>query len=95
VVDVQLPAGVRADESLLAALRGTPYVTGVEAREPGFVRILLGSLDAGVSAVLPLPLRFAGSGRLRGLGVIAYPAAMPADMTVLAPRELSLSAPAE
>jgi hypothetical protein len=95
VVDVQLPAGVRADESLLAALRGAPYVTSVEAREPGFVRILLGSLDAGVSAVLPLPLRFTGSGRLHGLGVVAYPAAVPADMTVLAPRELSLSAPAE
>lgn len=95
VLDLQLPAGVRADDALLSALRGAPYVTHVEAREPGFVRVTLGSLDSGVSALLPLPLRFSGSGSLRGLGVVAYPAADPADMTILAPRVLSLSAPAE
>ena len=95
VVDVQLPAGVRADEALLAALRGAPYVSSADAREPGFIRVVLGSVDNGVRVLLPLPLRFTGSGRLRGLGVVAYPAATPEDMSVLAPRVLSLSAAAE
>jgi hypothetical protein len=91
VVEVQLPAGVRADDTLLATLRGAPGVQRVEPREPGFVRITLSPLSAQSRVTLALPLRFAGSGQLRGLGVVAYPADAPSDTTVLAPRVLPVA----
>jgi hypothetical protein len=91
VVEVQLPAGVRADAALLDALRNAPSVLRAAPRAPGFVRITLGPLSAQGRVVLPLPLRFAGSGRLRGLGVSAAPADAPSDLTVLAPRALDVT----
>jgi hypothetical protein len=94
VVELQLPAGVRADTALLDALRAAPSVLRAEPRAPGFVRITLGPLAASMRIVLPLPLRFAGSGRLRGLGVSASPADAPGDTTVLAPRVLEVAVPA-
>jgi hypothetical protein len=93
LVEVQLPAGVRADTALLAALRAAPTVLRVEPRAPGFVRVTLGPLSAQGRVVLPLPLRFAGAGRLRGLGVSASPADAPGDATLLAPRPLDVRPP--
>lgn len=92
LVEVQLPAGVRADATLLSALRSATHVLAAEPRAPGFLRITLGALPAQGRAVLPLPLRFTGAGRLRGLGVSAAPADAPGDTTVLAPRALAVRA---
>ncbi len=94
VIELQLPAGVRADDALLAVLRGAPHVLRAEPRAPGFVRITLGTLSASERAVLPLPLRFTGAGRLRGLAVVGAPLGAPSDMTILAPRVLSVPAAA-
>jgi hypothetical protein len=86
VLDIQLPAGVEAEGQLVEALLATGSVRAAEPREPGFVRVHLAPLAEGTSAILPLPLRWTGSGTLTGLGVIAYPLSAPDAMAVLAPR---------
>jgi hypothetical protein len=94
VVDLQLPAGVEAGEALREALRSAAGVTGVEVREPGFLRVRLAPMDDGTARTLPLPLRWTVRGRLRGLGAVAYPLGRPGAMTSLAPRPLEIRAPA-
>jgi hypothetical protein len=54
------------------------------------VRIVLGPLESGVAAVLPLPLRWSVRGDLRGLGVIAHPADDPGAASILPPRVLTV-----
>jgi hypothetical protein len=90
LVEIALPAGVNADEGLLSALRGSSQVAYAEARTPGFVRVRLQPMANGTQAVIPLPLRWSVRGTVRGLGVVAYPEDDPADMTVLAPRDIGL-----
>jgi hypothetical protein len=90
IVEVQLPAGVLADADLLAALAAQGAVADVEARAPGFLRFRLGPMAAEADVRISLPLRFLGSGRVRGLGAVAYPEAEPQRTTVLRPRSLSL-----
>jgi hypothetical protein len=92
VVELQLPTGVRADEALVAALRGARGVRAVEARAPGFLRVTLSRMDAAQEVVLPLPLRWTATGTLSGLAVVAYPASRPGQMTVLGPRRLPIGA---
>lgn len=90
IVEVQLPAGVAADDALVAAVRGSTGVSGAEAREPGFLRIVLSPMERENRVVVPLPLAWRAQGSLRGLGVIAYPESRPSAMSSLAPRPLAI-----
>jgi len=90
VVDLQLPAGVDARESLLDVVLAAPGVRHAEPRRPGFVRVWLEPLAEGTQTVIPLPIRWSARGRLRGLGAMAYPQGRPAAMTMLAPAELDI-----
>jgi hypothetical protein len=90
IVDVQLPAGVEADDRLLASLRANGAVRSVEAREPGFVRLRLVALEPQQTVAIPLPLRWRASGSVRGLAVVAYDAASPERMSVLPSRVLEV-----
>ena len=90
IVDVQLPAGVEADERLLGSLRANGAVRSVEAREPGFVRLRLVPLEPQQTVAIPLPLRWRASGSVRGLAVVAYDAASPERMSVLPARVLEV-----
>ncbi|UJR86143.1 alpha-2-macroglobulin family protein [Sandaracinus amylolyticus] len=92
VVELQLPAGVEADDALLDLLRGRGALH-VERREPRFVRVTLPAMERGVAAVLPLPLRWSVHGTLEGLAVVAHPADDPGAITVLAPRALAVAPP--
>lgn len=91
VVELQLPAGVEADARLLGALRASGAVTAAEAREPGFVRLRLVSLEPQQEVVIPLPLRWRAAGRVRGLAVVAYESGSPDQMSVLPPRALEIA----
>jgi hypothetical protein len=90
VLDIQLPPGVEADEALLQRF-GEGGLGSAVAREPGFVRATMAAAGEGVTAVVSLPLRWTVSGDLTGLGVVAYPADDPSQMTVLAPRTLTIA----
>ncbi|MBK8171255.1 MAG: hypothetical protein IPK60_13040 [Sandaracinaceae bacterium] len=92
VLDISLPAGAIADDVFLSVLRGASNVAGVENREPGFVRITLRGLATDAPCVLPLPLSWQLAGTISGLGIVAYPEADPAAMTVIAPRSFVLDA---
>ncbi|MCB9600275.1 MAG: hypothetical protein H6724_12135 [Sandaracinus sp.] len=92
VLEVQLPAGVEADERLLAALRANGVVRDAEAREPGFVRLTLVPLEPQQQVAIALPLRWRAAGRVRGLAVVGYSAATPERMTVLPARVLEVGA---
>lgn len=93
VIDVSLPAGIDAEDGLLASLRAVGDVVRAEAREPGMVRITLARMSAGTETILPLPLRWTVRGELRGLAAVAYPAGDPGAMSVLPARELAIRAP--
>lgn len=93
VVDVQLPAGVEADERLRGAIESVSGVTRAEARAPGFLRVTLAPMDDGTERTIPLPLRWTVRGTLRGLGAVAYPLGHPGHMTSSPPRELTIGAP--
>lgn len=90
VIDLQLPAGVDAEESLLETVRMTAGVRDAEPRRPGFLRIWLEPMADGVQTSIPLPIRWSVRGRLHGLGAMAYPRAEPQAMTVLPPRTLNI-----
>lgn len=94
VLDIQLPAGVRADERLLQGLRSSSVVLGAEARSPGFVRLRLAPLAAESRTAVGLPLPWRARGQVRGLAVVAYPGDRPHAMTVLPPRLLDVRAEA-
>ena len=92
VLEVQLPAGVEADDRLLAALRANGVVRDAEAREPGFARMTLAPLEPQQQVAIALPLRWRAAGRVRGLAVVGYSAATPERMTVLPARVLEVGA---
>lgn len=91
ILDIQLPAGVQADEQLLAGLRSSSVVRLAEARSPGFVRLTLAPLAAESRTAVSLPLPWRASGRVRGLAVVAYPGDRPHAMTVLPSRVLDVT----
>ena len=90
LVDLQLPAGVDASDTLLEVVERSPGVRRVEPRRPGFLRIWLETLAEGTQTVIPLPIRWTAHGRIRGLGAMAYPQGRPQAMTTLAPAELDI-----
>ncbi|MCB9629617.1 MAG: hypothetical protein H6725_19795 [Sandaracinaceae bacterium] len=94
VVELQLPAGVRDDEALAAALSAPAVVLSAEVRRPGFVRLTLASLNAEQSHNVPLTFRWTTPSAVRGLGAAGYDASHPTRMTVLPPRTLT-PAPAD
>jgi hypothetical protein len=78
VVEIDLPAGAELDEPTRARLRER---TGEDAALEGrTLRLRLRALPPGAYARLPLPVRWATGGRLRGLGVVAYDAAEPPSL---------------
>ena len=89
VLEVQLPAGVIADDAALRLLGASSAVLRATRRRPGFVRLDLTPMAAETTQTIPLPLTWRSPSTVRGLGAIAYPAGQPYNMTVLAPRALS------
>ncbi|MBX3271266.1 MAG: hypothetical protein KF729_13450 [Sandaracinaceae bacterium] len=81
VVEIELPAGSELDEPtrerLASLLRADAHMEGRTLILP------LRALSPGGWVVLPLPVRWALSGSLRGLGVVAYDALGPDRADVL------------
>jgi hypothetical protein len=90
VLHIQLPAGARADEALLAAIRSAPGVVSAELRTPGLVRVRLVSMASGVDLRIPLPLSWMVRGTVHGLAVVAFEAAVPGRMTILPQRTFTI-----
>ncbi len=86
IVDVQLPAAVEVDDALLQRLEANAAVRRAEARRPGFLRLWLAPLAPQVDVSIPLSLRWQAAGTVRGLGLVAYAADRPDQMTVVPPR---------
>lgn len=93
IVELQLPAGVSADEALEAALAGPAIVLSAEVRRPGFVRLTLAPLNAEQVHNVPLTFRWASPSTVQGLGAVGYELSHPTRMTVLPPRALTPAAP--
>jgi len=93
VIELQLPAGVPADEALEAALAAPAVVLTAEVRRPGFVRLTLAPLNAEQRHSVPLAFVWTSLSPVRGLGAAGYDASHPTRMTVLPPRVLTPSAP--
>ncbi|MBX7194248.1 MAG: hypothetical protein K1X94_19490 [Sandaracinaceae bacterium] len=90
VLHVQLPAGARADDALLGAIRSAPGVTSAELRTPGLVRIRLVSLASGTDTRITLPLSWMVRGTVHGLAVVAFEANVPGRMTILPQRAFTI-----
>jgi hypothetical protein len=90
IVEVQLPAGVEADEALLEVVRSSPDVRDAAARHPAFLRVWLEPMEEGTHRVVPLPIRWTARGSLLGLGAVAFPEDRPGAMMVLPPRTLEV-----
>jgi hypothetical protein len=92
VIELQLPAGVPADEALEEALAAPAVVLSAEVRRPGFVRLTLAPLNAEQRHSVPLTFVWTSTSSVRGLGAAGYEASRPARMTVLPPRVLTPAA---
>ena len=88
VVDIQLPASAVVDEGFLRAVQAASSVRKVEVREPGFLRVHLVQLRDGQAVTFALPFVRVSPSPVSGLGMVAYPAASPAAMTVVPPRRI-------
>jgi hypothetical protein len=88
VLELGLPAGAELDEEGRAALRRRTVAEPAASR--GTLRLMLPSLPPGAVRCLPLPLRWSIGGRLQGLGVVAYAADRPEDISVVQPRVLNI-----
>ena len=95
VLDLFLPTGAVADETLLASLRRSGYVRSAEARSEGSIRILLRPLAAGTAVSIPLPLEMRAHGAMRGFGASAYAASDPYRRTVKAEETIEVLPPDE
>lgn len=89
IVELTLPAGAELDEGAMARLR--PWLRERPSRSQQTLRLRLRPLLPGRSIRLPLRLRMSVAGKLRGLGVAAYPADRPDDVAVLEPRRVEVS----
>jgi hypothetical protein len=89
VLELGLPAGAELDEEARAALRRRTVAEPAMSR--GTLRLELASLPPGGVRCLPLPLRWSIGGRLQGLGVVAYAADRPEDLSILQPRILDIA----
>jgi hypothetical protein len=78
VLEVDLPAGAELDEPTRARLR--ELTADAPALEGRTLRLRLRALMPGAYVRIPLPVRWATGGRLRGLGVVAYDAAEPPSL---------------
>ncbi|MFH1176707.1 MAG: hypothetical protein V1750_04805, partial [Acidobacteriota bacterium] len=84
VLEIGLPAGAELDEEGRGELRRRT-VTEPEATR-GTLRLALPGLPPGGVRRLPLPLRWSIGGRLQGLGIVAYAADRPEDISITQPR---------
>jgi hypothetical protein len=90
-LEINLPAGAELDEEGRAAMRRKLGAEPVATR--GTLRLVLAGLPPGGTRRIPLPLRWSVAGKLRGLGVAAYPGDRPEDLSVKPPRVWTISAP--
>jgi len=90
VVELELPACVEPDETLLRALRASPAVRSVDVRRAGFLRLVLRPMQT-AETTIPLPLSFQAVGTITGLAASAYPASESYRRTVLGPRTMELA----
>ena len=90
-LELNLPAGAELDEEGRAAMRRK--LAAEPAATRGTLQLVLAGLPPGGSRRIPLPLRWSVAGKLRGLGVAAYPGDRPEDLFVKPPRVWTISAP--
>jgi hypothetical protein len=83
-LEISLPAGAELDEQGRAAMRRRLAAEPDATR--GTLRLVLAGLPPGGRRRVPLPLRWSVAGKLRGLGVVAYPGDRPEDLSVKPPR---------
>lgn len=88
VVDIQLPASAVVDDGFIRAVQAASAVRRVEVREPGFLRVHLVELRADQAVTFALPFVRVSPTAVQGLAMVAYPAARPDLMTVVAPRPI-------
>lgn len=84
VLEIGLPAGAELDEEGRRALRRRTVAEPEATR--GTLRLALPGMPPGGVRRLPLPLRWSIGGRLQGLGVVAFAADRPEDISVTQPR---------
>ncbi|MBN8609900.1 MAG: hypothetical protein J0L92_04920, partial [Deltaproteobacteria bacterium] len=90
VLHLQLPAGARADDALLASIRSAPGVVAAEHRTPGLVRVRLISMASGVDLRIPLPLQWMVRGTVHGVAVVGFESATPGAMTIVPQRSFTI-----
>jgi Alpha-2-macroglobulin family len=90
-LEVNLPAGAELDAEGRAAMRRKLAAEPDATR--GTLRLVLAGLPPGGKRRIPLPLRWSVAGKLRGLGVAAYPGDRPEDLFVKPPRVWTIAAP--
>lgn len=78
VLEIALPGAARLTEVARRALERAPGVRRVEDPDArGVVRVHLHEIRGGSSLRVPLPVRWIGAGRTRGLGLVIYDAGRP------------------
>ena len=93
VVEIMLPAPASLDPAALSSIEGAAGVARVERPDAqGMLRIHLRPLEAKQRRRLPLPLRWVGAGKVRGLSTVTYDADRPWRISSRPGRTLELRA---
>lgn len=93
VIEIMLPSPAALSESAIASMTRTAGVKRIERPDSqGLLRIHLTSLDAKQKRRLPLPVRWIGAGKFRGLSTTAHDADRPWRISSTPSRAIELSA---
>ena len=93
VVEIMLPAPARLSASAIASMAHAMGVKRIERPDAqGLLRVHLMSLDAKQQLRLPLPVRWIGAGKVRGLSTTAYDADSPWRISSRPSRAIELKA---
>ncbi|MCK5795715.1 MAG: hypothetical protein KAI47_00915, partial [Deltaproteobacteria bacterium] len=93
VVEIMLPASARLSASAVSSMAHATGVDRIERPDArGLLRIHLTSLEAKQELRLPLPVRWIGAGKVRGLSTIAYDADKPWRISSRPSRAIDLKA---
>ncbi len=90
-LEIELPSLAVYDEALDAALRAVPKVGAIAPPDRGgILRVQLQALAAEEELRLPMTWAWLGSGRVRGLSLVAYEASAPTARTVRPAQQLEV-----
>ena len=87
---MSLPAGAELDEEAKKNLRR--HTQGDAEATRGTLRLELTGLSPGATRRIPIAFRWSVGGKLRGLGLAAFPGEKTEDVTVTQPRTITIAA---